>query len=109
MGTRRCSTKQELKKLVAEGYRNPSRLWKARHVVILVTLTRTNRATGSTTRGKLAFVDLAGLSGGGGDPEVAAAYTALRAVFKSLVRGDKRPPYRDHVLTQVLQDCLGGA
>jgi len=106
--TRRAASSQELKKLLQDGYRKPLHPGRARHMVLLVTLTRTNRATGAMTRSKLALADLAG-SGRGASPEVDAAYKALGAVFQSLARGDRRPPFRDHALTQLLQDCLGGS
>jgi len=106
--TRRAASKQELRRMVQDAYRTPVSGQRARHVVLLVTLTRTNRATGAMTRSKLACADLAGYSQSA-NQEVVASYKALEAVFKALARGERRAPFRDHALTQVLQDCMGGS
>merc|ERR1711874_109319 len=94
--------------MVQHGYRCAACQDRASHVVLLINLTRTNIATGSMSRSKLTLADLAGMNDWRASSDVAAAYKALETVLQALARGEKRIPFRDHVLTQVLQDCLGG-
>lgn len=74
--------------------------------------------TGKQVCGKMMLVDLAGSermkrSGVEGDAareaiEINTSLSALGDVIQALVRGDSHVPYRNHELTQVLQDSLGG-
>jgi len=105
--TRRMANKQEFRRKVQDKCNNPAQRHQACHVLLFVHLMRTNRATGTISKSKLVLVDLASF-GQGASSEIMKSYDALGAVFKSLSRGDSHVPFRDHVLTQVLQDCMGG-
>jgi hypothetical protein len=89
------------------------------HVLFIMKVKRTNRERGCITRGKMLLVDLAGservkrsdVSGVGLKEaiEVNRSLTALADVIAALARGEKHVPYRNHELTQVMQDSLGGS
>jgi hypothetical protein len=138
---RRVSSHIELRELVEEGYsRMPA--GQQDSIVILLHLTRTNRANGSMSQGKLVFAELAG-SGQDASRESVAAYSALEAVIRAIAkeRNSKEQgaaslattaraplkeqgapsvattgrslatavPFKEHKLTQLLQDCMGGS
>jgi hypothetical protein len=108
VATRQVTDKQELRRIVQDGYaRSPAR--RQCHRVLILNLSRLSVATGAMTGGKLVLADLAGCGrcSSRASPEVAASYAALRSVFSALSRGERRVPYEEHALTQVLQDCLG--
>merc|ERR1719410_96580 len=89
------------------------------HVLCIMKVKRTNREQGSMTQGKMLLVDLAGservkrsdVSGVALKEaiEVNRSLTALADVIAALARGEKHVPYRNHELTQVMQDSLGGS
>lgn len=88
------------------------------HLLFTLKVTSTNRETGEHICGKLLLVDLAGServqrSGVTGDGlreacEINASLSALGDVLHALSRGDSHIPYRNHELTQLMQDSLGG-
>merc|ERR1712032_1641410 len=89
------------------------------HVLFIMKVKQMNRERGRMTQGKLLLVDLAGservkrsdVSGVGLKEaiEVNRSLTALADVIAALARGEKHVPYRNHELTQVMQDSLGGS
>jgi len=89
------------------------------HLFFCLKVTSHNRATGQRLCGKLLLVDLAGServkkSGVTGDglkeaSEINTSLSALSDVLQALVRNDSHVPYRNHELTQVLADSLGGS
>lgn len=89
------------------------------HLILSIRIVSVNRETKETTRGKLLICDLAGSERIGksqvvGDMqkeaiEINKSLTALGDVIEALTKGNKSVPYRNHKLTQLLQDSLGGA
>jgi len=94
------------------------------HLLLLITIEVADRSSGRTWSGKITIVDLAGSerigkSGATGDCqkeaiEINRGLTALGDVIESLTRAPAgRPPvsvpYRNHKLTQLLCDSLGGS
>merc|ERR1719199_1750376 len=93
------------------------------HLLLTITIEVADRATGRAWSGKITIVDLAGSerigkSGAVGDCqkeaiEINKALTALGDVIESLTRSSGRTPvsvpYRNHKLTQLLSDSLGGS
>jgi kinesin family protein C2/C3 len=87
------------------------------HLIQTIRIRRVNRETGHTTKGKILLVDLAGSerlkkSLVMGDVkkdsiEINKSLTALGDVIEALTQGHPSIPYRNHKLTQVLQDALG--
>lgn len=87
------------------------------HLIQTVNIHRVNRATGHATTGKLLLVDLAGserlkksLATGEvkkDSIEINKSLTALGDVIEALTQGHPCVPYRNHKLTQILQDALG--
>merc|ERR1712232_617940 len=87
------------------------------HLILTVKVLRTNRETGAETKGKIQLIDLAGSerlkkSQVSGDVqkeaiEINKSLTALGDVIEALTQGQASVPYRNHKLTQVLQDSLG--
>lgn len=89
------------------------------HVVVVIHLTRTNRASGVAVRSKLVLADLAPMCSpvvggtiGSSSKEVAAAYHAIEAIIKAARRDGQASAQstarRKHVLGQILRDCLCG-
>jgi len=88
------------------------------HLVLAVRIVGVNRETKEQTRGKVLMCDLAGserlkksLATEGTQKEaieINRSLTALGDVIESLSRNQKVIPYRNHKLTQLLQDSLGG-
>lgn len=87
------------------------------HLVTSIVV-KSERADGFSTQGKLTLVDLAGserISKTGAEKEtmkegmaINKSLSALGNVISALSSGSKHVPYRDHVLTQLMQDSLGG-
>merc|ERR1719506_2396444 len=85
---------------------------------MMVKIQTRNLSTGEQAKGKILIVDLAGSerlskSEVTGDMqkeaiEINKSLTALGDVIESLTKGSKQIPYRNHKLTQVMQDSLGG-
>ena len=88
------------------------------HLIFAIIIESTNVNTGVTTVGKLSFVDLAGSeksSKTGTDAEgqeeanaINLSLSALGNVISALSDGSKFIPYRNHVLTKLMKDSLGG-
>jgi hypothetical protein len=87
------------------------------HLIQTIHIHRMNRETGHSTAGKIVLVDLAGSerlkkSLVTGDAmkdsiEINKSLTALGDVIEALTQGHPSVPYRNHKLTQLLQDALG--
>eukprot|EP00928_Gymnodinium_smaydae_P041109 TRINITY_DN27832_c0_g1_i1.p1 TRINITY_DN27832_c0_g1~~TRINITY_DN27832_c0_g1_i1.p1 ORF type:complete len:1967 (+),score=278.24 TRINITY_DN27832_c0_g1_i1:551-5902(+) len=106
--TRRVNSRTEFWALVEDGYHRRHDLDAPRHVLVLAHLKRTKRSTGAVTSSKLVFADLAGC-GQDAPPQIGESYDALETVLRAAGDGDRRAPFRDHALTQILQDCIGGS
>jgi hypothetical protein len=88
------------------------------HLVFSIIVDSTNVNTGVRTIGKLTFVDLAGSeksSKTGTDAEgqeeanaINLSLSALGNVISALSENAKFVPYRNHVLTKLMKDSLGG-
>ena len=88
------------------------------HLLVSIVLTSTNRRSGKKTRGKLMLVDLAGServekSGVQGDELKEAAsinksLSAIGDVIAALSQKSKHVPYRNHPLTMLMSDSIGG-
>jgi len=105
--TRLVDDKQELQRLVEENWTKPVHPDRARQVLLVLHLTRTNRETSATTRSKIVCVDMAGL-GDDASQEVHEAHDALHVVLQAITNRQRNVPFDGHILTQVLQDCMGG-
>jgi len=89
------------------------------HVICIVKVSTTCRASNLRRQGKLMFVDLAGservkrseVQGDGMKEaiEVNRSLSALGDVLGALSRGESHVPYRNHELTQLMQDSIGGS
>jgi len=88
------------------------------HLICCVTVKLKNRKSGVESFGKLTLVDLAGServdkSGATGDQlkeaqSINKSLSALGDVIASLTSGNKHVPYRNHPLTMLMSDSLGG-
>jgi hypothetical protein len=88
------------------------------HLVLMIKVVSVNKETKEQLRGKILIVDLAGSerlkkSGVTADGEKEAieinkSLTALGDVIEGLTKKQKVIPYRNHKLTQLMQDSLGG-
>lgn len=88
------------------------------HLILTIKIHTKNKTTGQVIKGKLTMVDLAGServkdSMVEGDQlkeaiEINKSLTALGDVMEQLTSGSKTVAYRNHALTHVLSDSLGG-
>lgn len=88
------------------------------HLILSIVIESTNLQTQSVARGKLSFVDLAGServkkSGSSGSQlkeaqSINKSLSALGDVIGSLSAGGQHIPYRNHKLTMLMSDSLGG-
>eukprot|EP00873_Tetraselmis_striata_P004861 jgi/Tetstr1/425125/TSEL_015587.t1 len=88
------------------------------HLVMSFVIEGTNLQTQAVTKGKLSFVDLAGSerikkSGSTGEQlkeaqAINKSLSALGDVISALASEQTHIPYRNHKLTMLLSDCLGG-
>lgn len=88
------------------------------HLICCLTIRLKNRRTQAETIGKLTLVDLAGSeridkSGAEGDQlkeaqSINKSLSALGDVIAALTSGSKHVPYRNHPLTMLMSDSLGG-
>jgi len=108
VATRRVTRREELRDVLREGAAAASRTGAQSHILALLNLTRTNIATGAVTKSKLVIADLAGM-GRHASKDVMRSYKALEDVLRAVAAKQRRVPFKDHVLTQVLQDCIGGS
>jgi len=89
------------------------------HLLLVINVTVTDRASGRSRSGKISIVDLAGSerlgkSGVTGEGqreaiEINKSLTALGDVMMAFSTKSKVIPYRNHKLTQLMQDSLGGS
>jgi len=88
------------------------------HMIFTIKVTSVNRSTDETIQGKLLLCDLAGAErikktevDGERQKEaidINKSLAALGNVVVAVARKQKAVPYRDHKLTQILSDSLGG-
>lgn len=88
------------------------------HLILSIVIQSTNLQTQSVARGKLSFVDLAGServkkSGSAGNQlkeaqSINKSLSALGDVISALSSGSQHIPYRNHKLTMLMSDSLGG-
>ncbi|PIN12565.1 Kinesin (KAR3 subfamily) [Handroanthus impetiginosus] len=88
------------------------------HLILSIVIESTNLQTQSVARGKLSFVDLAGServkkSGSSGSQlkeaqSINKSLSALGDVIGALASGNQHIPYRNHKLTMLMSDSLGG-
>ncbi|KAK9048598.1 hypothetical protein SSX86_032438 [Deinandra increscens subsp. villosa] len=88
------------------------------HLILSIIVESTNLQTQSIARGKLSFVDLAGServkkSGSVGNQlkeaqSINKSLSALGDVISALSSGNQHIPYRNHKLTMLMSDSLGG-
>ena len=89
------------------------------HLMAQMVTTVTNKRTGKQIRGKLTLVDLAGServskSGATGEQlkeaqSINTSLSALGDVISALTKGSNHIPYRNHPLTMLMSDSLGGS
>lgn len=89
------------------------------HLLLQITVDSVHRGTGAERHGRITIVDLAGserigksgVSGEGAREaiEINKSLTALGDVLMAITSGAKVVPYRNHKLTQLMQDSLGGS
>ncbi|KAL2348735.1 hypothetical protein Fmac_002735 [Flemingia macrophylla] len=88
------------------------------HLILSIVIESTNLQSQSAARGKLSFVDLAGServkkSGSAGSQlkeaqSINKSLSALGDVISALSSGGQHIPYRNHKLTMLMSDSLGG-
>ncbi|KAL8532214.1 hypothetical protein ACS0TY_008714 [Phlomoides rotata] len=88
------------------------------HLILSIIIESTNLQSQSVSRGKLSFVDLAGServkkSGSSGNQlkeaqSINKSLSALGDVIGALSSGNPHIPYRNHKLTMLMSDSLGG-
>lgn len=88
------------------------------HLIMTICIESTNLQTQSVSRGKLSFVDLAGServkkSGSAGDQlkeaqAINKSLSALGDVISALASEQGHVPYRNHKLTMLMSDSIGG-
>lgn len=88
------------------------------HLIMIIIAKLVNKRTGMTTHGKLTLVDLAGServskSGVSGTElkeaqSINKSLSALGDVINALTSGSKHIPYRNHPLTMLMSDSIGG-
>mmetsp|Transcript_56759 Transcript_56759/g.94237 ORF Transcript_56759/g.94237 Transcript_56759/m.94237 type:complete len:157 (+) Transcript_56759:3-473(+) len=88
------------------------------HLILIIKIVSVNKETHDQLRGKILMCDLAGSerlkkSEVTGDTqkeaiEINKSLTVLGDVIEALTKKQKSVPYRNHKLTQVMQDSLGG-
>merc|ERR1719388_169546 len=89
------------------------------HLMFIVRVKTKNKHTNETVKGKILICDLAGSERLKKSQvtedmqkeaiEINKSLTALGDVIEALTKGQKSIPYRNHKLTQLMQDSLGGS
>lgn len=122
---RECSDKNMLNEAIADGMSRRKTASTAMnsessrsHLVMSILVEVTNLASNVATVGKLSLVDLAGServgkTGATADrlkeaQSINKSLSALGDVIGALTSGEKHIPYRNHKLTMLLSDSLGG-
>jgi hypothetical protein len=120
-----CKNESELNVLVSRGNDQRSVASTAMnsessrsHLVLTIRIVSINKETKAQVKGKILICDLAGSerlkkSQVTADKqkeaiEINKSLTALGDVIEALTTGQKSVPYRNHKLTQLMQDSLGG-
>jgi len=121
-----CKTAEELSSLLERGNEQRTVACTAMnsessrsHLVLIIKIKSTNRETKEQLQGKILICDLAGSErikksqvdeeGQKEAIEINKSLTALGDVIEALTKGEKKiVPYRNHKLTQLMQDSLGG-
>ncbi|CAE8701614.1 unnamed protein product [Polarella glacialis] len=123
---RPVSTPQELKALLVEGERKRhvaatkmNDCSSRSHLMLSIIIECTVKDTEQVRYGKITLCDLAGSerpkkSEVSGEAlketiEINKSLTCLGDVIEALTKGDKSIPYRNHKLTMLMQDSLGGS
>merc|ERR550532_437636 len=88
------------------------------HLIFMVKVVSINKETKERLCGKILIVDLAGserlsksqVTGDGAKEaiEINKSLTALGDVIEGLTKNSKQIPYRNHKLTELMKDALGG-
>jgi len=121
-----CKNAQDLERLLNKGTQNRAVAATAMnsessrsHLVLMIQIISKNKETQEQLRGKILIVDLAGSerlkkSQTANEAmkesiEINKSLTALGDVIEALTKGSKVIPYRNHKLTQLMQDALGGS
>jgi len=121
-----CTSVAELKELLERGTKAravAATLMNAEssrsHLILSINIESINKITGDRLRGKILLVDLAGSerlkkSGTTGNElkesiEINKSLTALGDVIEGLTKGNQLVPYRNHKLTELMQDVIGGS
>ena len=122
---RTAGASSELQQIIEEGFESRKTAATAMndassrsHLIVIVKIVTVNKETKEQVRGKLLLCDLAGCerlakSEVTGQQqkeaiEINKSLTALGDVIESLTKNAKMIPYRNHKLTQLMQDSLGG-
>jgi len=89
------------------------------HLVLMIKITSVNKETKEQLKGKVLICDLAGSErlkksqvseeGQKEAIEINKSLTALGDVIEAVARKQRQVPYRNHKLTQIMQDSLGGS
>lgn len=89
------------------------------HLIVIIKVLGYNKQTQEEFRSKIMLCDLAGserlarsqVTGEGAKEaiEINKSLTALGDVLEALTKSQKQIPYRNHKLTMLMQDSLGGA
>jgi hypothetical protein len=120
-----CQDSKELESVVEMGHQTRTVAATAMnsessrsHLILTIKVLGVNKETKEKIQGKVLLVDLAGSerlkkSQVTGDMqkeaiEINKSLTALGDVMEALTQRHKQVPYRNHKLTQVMQDSLGG-
>merc|ERR1740138_977663 len=121
-----CASSEDLAQVVALGLgqrkvraTNMNADSSRSHLLLVIHVEVADRASSRTRSGKITIVDLAGSerigkSGVTGDAqkeaiEINKSLTALGDVMMACATNAKMIPYRNHKLTQLMQDSLGGS
>merc|ERR1712039_1089505 len=121
-----CQSPEELTQLLEKGNKQRTVAATAMnsessrsHLVLVIKIVSVNKETKDQLRGKLLLCDLAGserLKKSQVEKEqekeaieINRSLTALGDVIEALTKQSKMIPYRNHKLTQLMQDSLGGS
>jgi hypothetical protein len=120
-----CNNEQQLNDLMERGNShrkvmstNMNDQSSRSHLIIIIKIISVNKETKEQLQGKIMMCDLAGSErlkksqvdkeGQQEAIEINKSLTALGDVIEGLTKKQKQVPYRNHKLTQLMQDSLGG-